>query len=98
MKKKNFWQSSNFWHSLVMLIGQIWVGATADQVLDGAQGVIETVFAPEIQIAAIIGAAYTFLNMIYQLFLKPKPQPEPEPIEKTIEKVLVEKKLIAATG
>lgn len=94
MKKKMFWQSSNFWHSLVLLVGQIWMGVEASQVLEGAQGVIDAVFAPEVQIATIIGAAYTFLNMIYQLFIKPKTQPVP--IEETIVKVLAEKKLIEA--
>ena len=85
--KKPFWKSSNFWHNLLTFIGSVWVTSEAQTVINAAQGVADAIFAPEMQLAGIITAAFTFLNMIYQLFIKPK-KPTEEVIESKILSVL----------
>ena len=88
--KKLFWKSSNFWHNLLTFVGSIWVTSEAQTVIAAAKNVTDAVFAPEVQLAGIITAAFTLVNMIYQLFIKPK-KPGEEVIESKILSVLERK-------
>ena len=81
--KKPFWKSSNFWHNLLTFVGSIWVTSEAQTVIAAAKNVTDAVFAPEVQLAGVITAAFTLVNMIYQMFIKRK-KPGEGVIEKKI--------------
>lgn len=71
MQKKKFYQSSNFWHSLITLIASIFVTVNLGDLAATAHQIIDAATTEKIQWAAIIQGAYTFMNMVYQMFIKP---------------------------
>lgn len=71
MQKKKFYQSSNFWHSLITLIASIFVTVNLGDLTATAHQIIDAAITEKIQWAALIQGAYTFMNMIYQMFIKP---------------------------
>jgi uncharacterized membrane protein YkvI len=82
MEKKKFYQSSNFWHNLVTFIISIFTSVEMAQVGSAAGNVIDQVFTQPLQIGPLVVAAYTMMNMIYQLFIKPKtPAPPANPVQ-----------------
>lgn len=74
--KKKFYQSSNFWHSLITLLSSVFVALNVETIA-AAHNLVDAATADTVQWAAVIQSGYTVMNMVYQLFIKPKNENPP---------------------
>ena len=87
-QQKKFWQSPNFWNSIISIFASLFVGSTASVVAENATSIVNAVFAEQIMWTAIINGGLTILNSVYQLFIKKK---APTVLETAAEQVLKNK-------